>query len=183
MRYNYVTLLFCGLLSLSCSSTITGPTNGGDLLSNSTFQIGGIPSLAGWNVPDTSAAHFSNDLPAGGSGSSIVMHAAWFAPWPSNSIFATVLPHAGSHQYTLSVFAKDTGVGGSVILYLNRPGSPNASTAAFLRANDSSWTYYAQTDTMTTSPNDTLFVVIHGGGTELLTGTTYFNTCRLVEVK
>jgi hypothetical protein len=183
MRYTYLTLLFCGLLSLSCSNTVTGPTNGEDLLSNSTFQISGHPSLAGWSVLDTSVTHFSTDLPKGGSGSSIVMHAAWFAPWPANSIFTTVVPQVGSHQYTLSVFAKDTGAGGSITVYLNRPGSPNLSSAAVLRADDSSWTYYSQTDTITTSPGDTLFVVINGGGTELLPGTTYFNTCRLVEVK
>ena len=183
MRYRYLTPLVCGLLSLSCSNTLTGPTNGGNLLTNSTFEIAGHPSLMGWNVADTSVAHFSKDLPTGGSGSSIVMHAAWFAPWPDNSIYTAVIPQTGSHVYTLSIFAKDTGVGGVVSVYINRPGSPNSSSAATLRANDSSWTYYSQTDTISTSPGDTIFVAISGGGTELLAGTTYFNTCRLVEVQ
>ena len=183
MRYKSLTLLVCGLLSLSCSNTVTGPTNVGNLLANSTFETGGHPSLIGWNVADTSVVHFSNDLPTGGSGSSIVMHAAWFAPWPNNSIYCSVIPQTGSHKYTLSVFAKNTGVGGIVSLYINCPGRSNSSSAATLRASDSSWTYYSQTDTISTSLGDTLFVAVSGGGTELLPGTTYFNTCRLVEAK
>lgn len=146
--------------------------------------MNGTPSLQGWVVLDTSAVHFSTDVPQGGSGSSIVMHAAWFAPWPSNSIFATVVPQVGSHQYALSVFGKDTGISGGVYVYLNRPGASNSSLVATLRIDSGmTWTYYSQTDTVAAATSDTLFVVVNGGGTEIVSGTTFFNTCKFELLK
>lgn len=184
MRYTTLLLLFCSFLSSSCSNSVTGPNSSQNLLANSTFQRNGTPSLEGWVVPDTSAVHFSTDVPQGGSGSSIVMHAAWFAPWPSNSIFTTVLPQAGSHRYTLSVLAKDTGVGGNALVYLNRPGTANSSLLATLHIDSgATWMYYSQTDTLTAASSDTLFVVVNGGGTEIVSGTTYFNTCKFELLK
>jgi len=184
MRYSTVAFFISYFLVACSGHLVTEPNPGANLLTNSDFQKNGKPSLNGWIVPDTSAIHFSADTPANGSGTSIFMHAEWYAPWPSNSIYTTILPPEGKHRYKLSVFGKKTGVGGSVSVYLHRPSTSRSSIVSTLQIGpDSTWTSYSQEDTISATLSDTLFLIIHGGGTELLTGTTYFNTCtfELVE--
>ena len=182
MRHTTLLLLFCAFLSASCSNSVTGPNGGQNLLTNSTFEINGKPSLEGWVVPDTSAVHFSSDVPQGGSGSSIVMHIGQFAPWPGNSVFATVIPPQGTHSYSLSVF--DMGAGGGVFVYLNRPNTSNSSLVASLRTKGTaSWVLSTQTDTLSTMPGDTVFVTISGGGSPEVGGTSYYNTCTFELLK
>ncbi len=182
MKYATIYFFLCSILISSCNKSTSGPYNNHNLLSNSIFWEDGKPSLKGWIVEDTSVVHFSTDVPQNGSGSSIVMHAEWFGPWQSNSIYAAILPPLeGSHYYTLSAFGKNSGVSGSISVFLNRPSTPNSSLIKSLRINNSqTWFYYSQMDTVTTSSVDTLFVVINGGESESAGGTTYVNTCKFI---
>ncbi len=178
MKYIILSLFIFGFISLNCSNTVTGPTTSynNNLLANSTFEANEKPSLIGWNVPDTSAFSFSSDIPQGGSGSSIIMNAAWV---PGNIIFTSTIPQLGSHSYKLSIFGKYSGVGGKVSLYLNRPENSSSTLIEEIPINSNAWSHYSQTKTISATDGDTLFVIINGGETELAGGTTYFNTCRL----
>lgn len=178
---NRITIILVIVLSgLSCKDTTTAPTTDNNLLFNSTFEINGVPGLQGWTVPDTSVVHFSTDVPPSGSGHSIVLHAAWYGMWwASNSIYQSFTVPSGTHRYRLSVFGKSTGVPGRLFAFRNRPpGETSPVEFSSLGIVDTVWSFYSQTDTLTTIANDTLFVTIFGGGTESRGGTTYFNTCK-----
>jgi hypothetical protein len=166
-------------LALSCNETTTGPVNEPNLLSNSTFDSSGIPSLRNWIVSDSSAVHFSSSVPLGGSGHTIVLQAQWFGPWPNNSIYQAVVAPAGTHIYRLSVFGKRTGVSGEVVVSRNRPTEGNSTNFILLSIADTAWTFYSRIEAVTATTNDSFFVTLSGGASERLAGTTFVNTCRL----
>ena len=166
------------LASAGCKESSTGLGGGtGNLLANSTFEVYGVPSLQGWVVSDTSNVRFSSDEPPGGSGSSIVLGAAWFAPWPNGAIYQEVALPAGSHRYRLSFIGKKSGVAGAVLVHHGRPSYDGSRLLMALQIADSVWTSYSSTDTISVPPRDSVFVTISGGGTEVLAGRSYFNTC------
>jgi hypothetical protein len=156
------------------------PPAGSNLLHNPTFDSNGTPSLQDWTVPDTGYVHFSSDAPFGGSGHTIAVTAHWFAVFPAGMVYQSVLPSLeGTHQYRLSVYGKRWGIPGSLWLTINRPSDINSVLRMSIPISDTVWTFYVRTDTITTHSNDSLFVVIDGGNTEIAAGITYFNTCKL----
>jgi hypothetical protein len=163
-----------------CRESIINPPPGNDnLLVNPTFESGGVPSLDGWIVSDSSNVRFSTEMPAGGAGSTITLQAQWFAPWPNGAIYQSVIPPAsGTHRYRLSCFAKRFGISGSVTAYLGRPSHSSSTQRIVLTIADTVWTRYSYEDTISTVGTDSFFITVTGGGTEILAGTSYFNTCR-----
>lgn len=179
MRYSIAILICSILLCASCKESTTGLTGGADnLLVNSTFELQGTPSLQGWVVSDPSNVRFSTDTPPGGSGSSIVLEAQWFAPWPNGAIYQEVVPPAGTHRYRLSVLGKRSRIAGAVLVHIGRPSAPGSSLRMALQIVDTLWASSSSTDTITTVPGDSVYVTVSGGGTEILAGRSYFNTCR-----
>lgn len=178
MKYETTFILLVALTALSCKDTVTNPTSGINLISNSSFDLNGTPSLQGWTVSDTSGVRYSTDIPQGGSGYSIVLGAQWFAPWPNGSIFVGIPTQNGPHRYRLSNWGKKINISGGVFIYLNRPTGNSSQFIAALPVVDTLWTFYSRTDTITTIISDSLFINISGGGTEIASGTTYFNTCK-----
>lgn len=167
------------LFSLGCTDSGTEPSVGVNLLVNPTFQLNGAPSLHGWIVPDTSVARFSNDVPLFGSGHSIVLRSWGRSPMFSNSIFAMIPANDGTHRYRLSVIGKKRDVvGGLVTVGINLRSAAMARYHGSIVIEDSAWTLYARIDTISTTVQDTLFVVISGSISCTEFGSTHFNTCR-----
>lgn len=160
------------------------PQHGQNLITNSTFELFGLPSLAGWTSTDNSVVLFSKDIPPGGSGWSIILHIRQ-GPAPLglyNSIYTPITTGSGTHRCRLTFFGKMKGEGGgNVFLYYHRPGTENAVLIDFISVVDTGWARYSRTDTVTTIPQDTLFVMITGGSCEC-SGTSYINTCKFEEL-
>ena len=180
MRCSFAVAISLALVSAGCKESTTGIGGGtGNLLVNSTFESHGVPSLEGWVVSDTSNVRFSSDVPPGGSGSSIVLGAAWFAPWPNGAIYQEVALPAGSHRYRLSFIGKKSGVAGAVLVHSGRPAYDGSRLLMALQIADSVWASYSSTDTISVPAGDSAYVTISGGGTEILAGSSYYNTCTL----
>ena len=173
-------ILLLALALVGCKQTSTEPTSEVNLITNSTFEANGVPSLNGWEFPDTSAVHFSIDIPPTGLGYSIVFGVRYFGIWPNNSIYTTITGLSGKHRYRLSVFGKGTPVAyGGVYVYRNRPSSTNSILFGSLEIRDTVWTFYSRIDTLNTTSSDTLFINVTGGAAELFPSTSiYFNTCK-----
>lgn len=152
------------------------PTQGENLLNNSSFELAGGPSLAGWIFADTSIAHFSPDVPPGGGQFSVLLHTTWFAPLQENSIFAQVVLIPGVHRYQLSCWAKkDRYTGGSILLLRDVFSLPPLLATA---VTETTWTFYAMQIRLTAQLADTITIGLNGGGSENVAGTTYFDLCR-----
>jgi hypothetical protein len=182
MKNRTTTILFILLLATSCKETSIGPTTGNNLLSNSTFQVNGVPSLQDWTVSDTSGAEFSTNVPSGSAGQSIGLKPMGLPASPLGAIYQAIPSPVGTHRYLISVFGKTTGIAGGVAISLNRPYS-NLWKGWFpgISVSDTTWTLYSRADTLTAAVDDTIFVILSGGACEVcsIREATYFNTCKL----
>ena len=178
------TILVLIFTTVSCGDVGVEQGTEANLLINSTFELGGVPSLHGWVVTDPSAVHFSTDIPANGSGHSVSLRTGSLGdPWTTNSIYSTIVGTGGTHQYRLSFIGKTnelTSFAGGVSVYRNRPSDSNFSSLMSLNISDTVWTSYSSTGTITTTQTDTLFIVMRGIVTEVIwiPSTTLFNTCK-----
>lgn len=174
-----VRAVYSHVVSHWSSAVCVNMTPGTNLISNSTFEINGIPSLVGWTIPDSGFVLFSNDVPPGGSGASIILairHGVSYA-WPSNHIYTLVIPPVGAHAYRLSFMARKQDMGGEVFVYRNRPSNQNTEPSMSQYVATGNWTLYSQTAMLSTNAGDTIFVTMTGGSGEY-SGITYINTCR-----
>lgn len=180
MKSIFSSVLLLVIVMPGCRHSTTGPTEiTGNLLVNPSFEANGMPSLQGWTVSDTSNVHFSAEMPTSGSGHTIVLSARWFAPWPNGANYQMLSPPAGTFRFRLSVYGKRIGLGGGVDVNLGSPLDTNSVLRMSLNVRDTLWAFYSISDTMTVRPNDVLYVTISGGGTEIVAGTTFFNSCTL----
>jgi hypothetical protein len=172
--------LFVGGMLQGCSkSNPVGPSLGGNLLANPSFELNGSPSLDGWTQAyiDTSLFSFSSDVPPGGGEYSIVVQAVWGPPY---TVSQTVPADAGNHQYAFSAWAKKTGFGGQMLLFLKRSDS-----TLFVKSRsiaDTTWTQYSIADTVAAESGDSLVVSMTGGFSQLPAGRTFFNMCDLEKI-
>lgn len=173
------------LLFFGCNKseeTPTGPPVIIDLLSNPTFESNGNPSLAGWIVPDTSTVHFTNDMPPGGKGYSIIVKSQISVLWPGASVFVNIVPAPGKHRYRLSCYTKSKGTAGYCAVYLKRGNMTVMCGQFYIPATDTIWTNTMHDDTLTTVYEDTLIVNLNGGMLAYFPGTTYFNSCQFQKI-
>lgn len=169
-------LLFGGMVQGCSKSNPTGPSNGGNLLINPSFEINGSPSLDGWTHLhiDTTWFSFSTDVPQGGGTYSIALHAVWA---PAYYVGQTVAADSGTHAYEFSVWAKKSGFAGGMELLLKRSDELLPLKSADIV--DTTWTENMIIDTVTAENGDSLLVLVTGGFSQLLAGTTYFDVCDL----
>ena len=177
-----VFVLLLAIVCVGCKDNGTGPSSATNLITNSTFERNGKPSLDGWHrweESDTSVTEFSQDIPSGGGGFSITFQARQFSPCPSNSIYANLTVPSGNHLYRISIYGKRTGIGGAISVYVNRPPCElEREPFVIMPLTDTVWTLYSFSDTLSTISSDTVFIMLVGGATEVAGGTTYFNTCK-----
>ena len=149
-----------------------------NLVSNGSFEIGGQPSLAGWNIysPDSSAVTFSSDVPPWGGSYSVRLMNQWIRPgWIQTMIVA--LPD--THVYRLSAFGKlSPGYYpsyGQVWLSLHKPDT--ILHVSDLYFYDTSWISKSIVDTLMIAPGDSVEIAIRGDYHQMAAG--YFFVDRV----
>jgi hypothetical protein len=68
-----------------------------------------------------------------------------------------------------------------VDLALKQAGSTRALTGLIVA--DSTWHHYSLLDTVTANAGDSLVITLSGGSSQLQTGTTYYDLCRLERIQ
>ncbi|RMG68196.1 MAG: hypothetical protein D6715_02875 [Calditrichaeota bacterium] len=177
----FALLLVAGLgLIVGCSTDAspTGGTADRNLIANSSFEKNGQPTLENWFVEDTSKIQFVKDAPPGGGLWSVKLFADQPAPLPKSPAYPVPLP-PGKHILAFSIYGKSKGIPGAALLVLKNGN--NRQVVAFHSVTDSTWTRYALEDTLDLQPGDSLFVLLFGGGSEILFGETSFDRVELVE--
>lgn len=164
------------------SDTITTPSSSQNFISNSSFESDGAPTMAGWkpNLEDTAFVNFSSEAPAGGGSYSVRLRNEWTVP---GSVSYRIIPEVGTHRYKLSAFAKTSRsngtpilVGGDLMLLVSDSG--NWSTRKSLHFSDSTWKSGTLLDTITTTPSDTIMVLLRGNLDQWSSGYILFDLCR-----
>ena len=144
---------------------------------NSSFEFNGQASLKYWYIQDSPRMGFSNDTPVGGGKWSFFIHAEWYGPLPNSPSYFVPLS-LGRHILKFSVYGKSETIHGSAFLILQKGGDSKITAQNLI--TDRSWTKYSTIDTLNISEGDSVFVLLYGGGTEVVDGITYFD---LVEIE
>ena len=146
--------------------TITDPTN---LITNSSFESAGNPSMDGWVVIQGPLAPFLlADAPDGGGCYSLA-----FAPGqpPSGGVVWTSIPGIQSGdvlRLSASVRVRKYGWA-SIGLTTELP--PNQKHGAWVASGDTAWATVVVVDTVSLEVGDTVYVVLAGPSCELCIGT------------
>src|SRR5579883_2648822 len=178
VRIFIVGIAITGIIT-GCESGPPPPTEStayGNLISNSSFDINGAPSLQGWVASDTSLVHFSTDVPPGGGSYSVVVQPG-INPI-EGAVYTTVGALAGTHAYRISVWAKTVQWAGDVYidhLKLNPPAQPVLIPGPIIQ--DTLWTQYTATDTITANAGDSLTIGLESGSGNAPASKIYFDLC------
>ncbi len=101
-----------------------------------------------------------------------------FAPLPhSISYYIPLL--AGRHIVNFSIYGKSKGVFGSTLPVLQKAGARELMAKRLI---DSVWKKDAAIDILNIAADDSLYVLLHGGKTEVEDGVTYFDMIELEPV-
>ena len=169
-----ITLMMCFLFTLTNCNSNTNPVIFKDtnIVINSSFEEDGHPSLNDWIVDSTQVPYFDNDVPPGGGKWSLYLKANWYGPLPKTPLYFLPLS-SGEHIINLSVWGKFKSIRGSVFLLLKNDNKQNV--VGQISIENTTWTKYSLIDTVRINSGDSLFVLLFGGGTELVDGSTYFD--------
>ncbi len=184
MNFKFAFVSFVSVLILLISSRcseennpVIPPEPGSSIILYSSFEENGNSSLAGWNFNlDSSLIAFTNDTPPEGGNWAVTIKSAWLIPGV-NGLYTTVKIPEGTHIYKLSLWGKHESIVGSASLLLVKPDTTIFNFS--IQITDTLWKEYTMTDTITAGAGDSLKVNLFGGGSQLLTGTTYFDLCKL----
>ncbi len=172
----FLFILIWNLIGCNKDNSPLEVNNKTNLIMNSSFEFNGQPSLKYWYVRDSSKIGFSNDTPLGGGKWSIFIHAEWYGPFPNSPSYFVPLS-LGRHILKFSVYGKSKSIQGSAYLILQKGGDSSIIAKHLIKDRD--WTKYSTIDTLNISEGDSLFVVLYGGGTEMVDGITYFDLVEL----
>ncbi len=185
VKYSFLIFLFVLLFNLlSCHKNNSPlendneklPPSGVNLILNPSFEFNGEQSLKYWHVEDWPEIYFSNDTPPGGGNWSIFLHAQWAGPLPTSpSYYVPLSP--GRHIVKFSFYGKSKTIPGAAYLILKTGKTREEITLNMV--TDSIWTEYTSIDTLDIQEGDSLFVLLHGGNTEVADGITYFDLVDL----
>lgn len=179
-------LVVCFIISAihgGCKDEAVDPIELTNLISNSSFEQNGQPSLEGWTLsfPDTIYYQFSTDVPHRGGGYSLsLMSYGISIPAASATIKAT----PGFHSYRLKTFGKakpGNWVPGQIGLALKTRDSLVARTS--LTFSDTSWTEYALSDTISAGPTDSIVIWFSPGFSHLDVVSASFDLVEFVELE
>lgn len=180
MRHKLLTqiLLFIlfALFIYGCTEEdTTEPTDENTLLFSS-FEKNGRFSSEGWTLPAQSDS--SSDVPSGGGNFSLLLEAS--QP-PENYAYTKVPVKTQFNNYNLTFWAKSTGVSSGIIgkatLSLLRNGSVIKSSS--ISVDDIIWKSYSIQDTFSVASGDSFRVELTAGISQLFSGKSYFDLCRL----
>jgi hypothetical protein len=157
------------------------PTLFSNLISNSSFESNGSPSLHGWTASDTSLVHFSTDVPPGGGSYSVVVQPG--ADPLEGAVYTTIGALPGTHIYQLFVWAKAVHWAGDVYvdhLKLNPPATPVLFPGPIIQ--DTAWVMYAANDTITANAGDSLTIGLEAGSGTAPSSKILFDRCTFTPV-
>lgn len=168
-------MLVCGQYGCK-EESVTAPIQQQNLITNSSFENNGNPSIDGWlfwsNI--SSNFDFSNDVPPSAGNWSVVLSVGDFV---GKRLQTKLAAPAGQHIFKLSVWSKSKwsnprGNPGFIMLALN-----GAIRKSIVLA-DSVWKYYEVSDTITSIVGDSLTVTLNAGDAYGIQQ-TFFDVCRL----
>lgn len=151
-----------------------------NLIVNPSFELRGQPSLDGWNWTnyDSAAILFSNHTSQAGGNYAIVLFPIWMY---DNRIYQKLDLSKGKHNYTFSVFAKNSKyfLGYSFVEFYSK-GRIVYNIRQYIR--NSIWTKYEIPLKLEVSEGDSLLVGLSGGQTQAITDSTYFDFVEFYEL-
>jgi len=168
------------LIFLSCTEEeITEPTEENLLLSTS-FEQNGKFSAEGWTLPIGSDS--SLDVPSGGGKYSLILEAS-----NPPELYAEIMVPVKTqfNEFKFTFWSKSTSVTnniyGKAILTLVRNGS--AVKSSDVTIDNIIWKSYSIQDTFTVASGDSFLVQLTGGISQLFSGKSYFDLCKLYGVE
>jgi len=185
-----------GVVFICCSSFdqgIVNPTWNGNRITNPTFELNGMPSIYGWTLRDADssdmaiALYFSNDIPSGERGYSVVIRNLPFVG--PERISQTVPAIPGTHVYAFSIWSKSTTPlrsniwGGGFGFGLKKPDTTIAMFTSTVF--DSIWERRVFADTINALSGDSLVVALRGGYESLPSKvpTVFFSSCEIKVIR
>ena len=146
-------------------------------LVQTSFELGGNPSLSGWRTSNPDSVSFATDVPAEGGMWSVTLAGGWLDP---GSLVTLVPAPVGTHIVQLDLWAKRNGPGGSaaIMTYQNSLLLPSKTT----QVENETWEQLVITDTLTFEEGDSVGVRLFGGISQLLPSATFFDLCLLKKV-
>ncbi len=148
---------------------------GSKVLFYSSFEKDNKPSLQQWEVRDTAVVKFREDVPQNGDKYSLYLEGHWGPP----VILKTAVPSiAGLHNYRLTLMGKKDKLNGTAWFGINKDSAFKSSS---LQITSASWKKYSLEKTFDSKENDSIYIYLRGGFSELLKGGVYFDMVKLEE--
>jgi hypothetical protein len=145
--FKVFSILAAILLLFGCKSELTNPGQPTELITNSSFEVDGTPSLQGWTVCDGGYDHFSHDVPPGMAGTSIYVEAG-------DMVYTPVHLPEGNIKIQATCWLKalhgDAGFG----MYKIRSGYEEWLLGYAIE--DTAWTFITKTFLVESHGNDSL---------------------------
>jgi hypothetical protein len=171
-----ISLLALTMLIISCNEEDPVSPPSGNVLLNTSFEKNGKFSAEGWSLPLSSDS--STEVPPDGGKYSLLIESSQ-PPEVYAEVKVPVL--ANYNRYTLSFWSKSSGVtnniNGKAVLTLLRNGNEVKSVSLIL--DNIIWESHSLTDTFAVAPGDSFLVRLSGGMSQLFSGETNFDRCKL----
>lgn len=178
-------LLIIGLVSftiimIGCNQEDVVNPPASNILLNTSFEKDGKFSVEGWTLP--SSTDSSTDVPPNGGEYSLIIESSQ-PPEVYAEVKVPVL--SNYNRYTLSFWSKSNGVtnniNGKAVLTLLRNSAEVKSVS--LTLDNIIWEDHSITDTFSIVADDSFIVRLSGGMSQLFSGKTNFDLCRLEAVE
>jgi hypothetical protein len=165
-------LIITAFIFTSCrDDAVSHEEQDGNLISNSSFEFNGSPSLRQWNV--SGPVEFYRDTPPDGGSYSIGIKESWIE---FNSVSYSLETLPGNKIYTLTCWAKAEGLPGTIQFELH------SDTLVYTRSaevTEAVWRSFTIIDTIDGSRGDTIKIFLKGSISQLLPSTAYYDRCTL----
>jgi hypothetical protein len=163
----------------SCKSqSPTTASTGSTILLNSSFESSGSPSSDGWTIPSSPMGGYSTDVPPNGGTYSIFLEASN----PGGSASVEVALPLGAHIFRFSLWAKTASITGRADLQFV-PANGQSILSKRMDIPDTTWREYSIDDTLTAQTGDSVKVFLFAGIGEVIISRTYFDLCKIEEIK
>ena len=146
------------------------------VLINTSFEKNGQPSDDGWRINSGLTNNFSTDVPDSGGSYSLVLEAGWNGG--TAEIQVPALTQYSNYQ--LSFYSKYRQFEGRAFLSQIRGG--NVVSESSISIDDTTWNAYSLSANFSLMEGDSLKVILYGGLTQLISGETHFDLCKLEAV-
>jgi len=168
------TVLIFILAGCSNESSTNPPT--GNTIMETSFESDGKFYTNGWTL--TSLSDSSTDVPPDGGNFSLKLKAGQ----PPEVYAEMKIPVSiMANEYRFSFWSRYSTIQGKAILSLIRNGASIKSRS--IQIDEIVWRSFSITDTFSVAAGDSFLVQLTGGFSQLLSGETYFDLCRLEAIE